>query len=75
MSADYNITISSEPLAAIQSLLKDSNYNKILVLVDNNTLKHCYPLIGDGLTAHETVTIPLVSHLNRLKPAQPSGAI
>lgn len=58
MSADYNITISSEPLAAIQSLLKDSDYNKILVLVDNNTLKHCYPLIGDGLSAHETVTIP-----------------
>ena len=58
MSAAYPIIISDEPVETIQSFLSDSNYNKILVLVDNKTLKHCYPLIGNGIPPHETVTIP-----------------
>ena len=58
MAIDRSIAITTEPIEVIKSFLEDGYYSRIMVIVDNNTLEHCYPLVNAGLPAHETITIP-----------------
>jgi 3-dehydroquinate synthase len=50
-----NILFSANPGQDLKEFVAQKNYSKIGVLVDENTLKHCYPLIRDYLPAHFTI--------------------
>ncbi len=55
---NYSIHLSdkfSGQTAFLQNLLK--NYSSIFVLVDENTLMHCYPIISQYLPEHTTIQI------------------
>ncbi len=41
----------------LPAFLMDKDYSKITVLVDNNTKKHCYPLVKEVLPKHKLITI------------------
>jgi 3-dehydroquinate synthase len=47
-----NILFSNEPAADLRKFLESKKYSKVSVLTDDNTLKHCYPHIQEGLTQH-----------------------
>ena len=42
--ADYNIYVGNDTWDTLNSQVKDGNYSKIIVILDNNTYKHCLPL-------------------------------
>ena len=48
-------------IAPIQESLKQfissASYSKVFVIADNNTKKHCYPLLKPALPAHKIITI------------------
>lgn len=54
-----NQSISIAPIAeSLTTFLASSKYSKVVVIADNNTKKHCYPLLKKSLPAHRLVTIP-----------------
>lgn len=52
-----NIEITNDVVTAINDFLSANPYQKIGVLVDNNTYIHCYPLISSSLPEHFVVNI------------------
>jgi 3-dehydroquinate synthase len=52
-----NLVFATEPGSPLQEFIKTKQYSKITVLTDENTQKHCYPLIEKVLPAHKTITI------------------
>jgi len=50
-----NILFSANPGQDLREFVAQKNYSRIGILVDENTLKHCYPLIADYLPAHFTI--------------------
>lgn len=52
-----NILFSSAPAADLKSFLDAKKYSKIAVLTDENTFRHCYPLVVPTLPAHEVITV------------------
>ncbi len=47
-----HIQISSTPGIAIAEFLASNKYSQIVVLTDNNTKEHCYPLLKSELPPH-----------------------
>lgn len=45
-------------LEQIQEILGEIRYSKLFVLVDEETEKHCYPLLKPLLKAHKVITVP-----------------
>jgi 3-dehydroquinate synthase len=41
----------------LPEFLKDKNYSKVMVLVDNNTKRHCYPLVKEFFPPHKLIKI------------------
>ena len=52
-----DIIYTSEAGAKVTEILNHGNYNKIAVLVDENTRKDCYPLITNHLSEHIVIEI------------------
>ena len=53
-----SVLISSDISRELKSFLAQKTYSKIVVLTDENTHRHCYPLISDALPAtHITIQI------------------
>ncbi len=52
-----NILLSKNPGIDLQSFLSKKKYTKAAVLLDENTKKHCYPLIKDFLPEHFCIEI------------------
>lgn len=52
-----NIRFTDDPRKDIAAFLAQKKYSKVLVLTDDNTQKHCYPLLGETLPPHEVITI------------------
>lgn len=50
-----NIVFSVNPSADLKAFLDQRKYSKIAVLTDENTFKHCYPLVKDGLPPHNVI--------------------
>jgi 3-dehydroquinate synthase len=52
-----NIFFSDNPAADLKNFVSSKNYSKVSILVDENTLRHCYPLIKNALPIHELIQI------------------
>lgn len=53
-----NIRFTTDPAGDLADFIPTRNYSKIVVLVDDNTRKHCYPLLEKKIPPHELVQIP-----------------
>lgn len=42
---------------SLVSFISSANYSKVFVIADNNTKKHCYPLIKAALPPHKIVSV------------------
>jgi 3-dehydroquinate synthase len=51
------ITIGSDALQQLKDLLLNRAFSKVAVLVDENTLVHCYPLVKPYLPEHHLIQI------------------
>lgn len=52
-----NIRFSDNPSADLKSFLDSRKYSKVAVLVDENTLRNCLPLIESGLPEHQLIVV------------------
>ncbi len=52
-----NISFSSNPVDDLKSFFTKKKYSKVAVLLDENTMNHCYAHIKDGLPDHETIVV------------------
>lgn len=52
-----NILFSRNPTADLLAFLSDKKYSKVALLMDENTKKHCYPLIEKDLPPHFCIEI------------------
>jgi 3-dehydroquinate synthase len=52
-----NIVITDYPGTDLLRFFKKENPSKVAVLVDENSLKHCYPIIQDSLPEHIIIEI------------------
>lgn len=55
---------------SLSHFFAQNTYSKVMVLVDNNTKKHCYPLVKDVLPAHKLITIKAGEHYKNLDTCQ-----
>jgi 3-dehydroquinate synthase len=54
-----NQSVIIAPVAeSLAQFLASSNYSKVIVIADNNTKRHCYPLIKKVLPKHKLIVIP-----------------
>ena len=51
------VMVSTDIVADLSAFFSKNHYSKIGVLADDNTFKHCYPLISAALPDHFTVRI------------------
>lgn len=52
-----NILFATHAPSDLQSFLQQKKYSQVAVLVDENTHKHCYPVIQPGLPAHSIIEV------------------
>jgi 3-dehydroquinate synthase len=52
-----NIFFSLNPATDLEQFLNTKNYSKLSVLTDENTLRHCYPLLKNALPTHELIQV------------------
>jgi 3-dehydroquinate synthase len=53
-----NLVFASDPAIPLREFLQTKKYSRVAVLTDENTLKHCYPLISSVLPEHKVISIP-----------------
>ncbi len=59
-----NQSVIIAPVAeSLVQFLASTNYSKVFVIADNNTKRHCYPLVKPALPKHKLITI---------KPGEPN---
>jgi 3-dehydroquinate synthase len=64
-----SVTISPITNSLAQFFIKNT-YSKVMVLVDNHTKKHCYPLLKDSLPTHKVITIKAGEYFKNLDTCQ-----
>ena len=52
-----NIRFTTDPVKTLCDFLKERKYSKAVVLLDEQSKTHCYPIL-QGLPVHETIVIP-----------------
>ena len=52
------VVIAADPAAELNAFLKTREYSKIGVITDENTRRHCYPLIEKGIPEHFSISVP-----------------
>jgi 3-dehydroquinate synthase len=52
-----NLKLTDNPGSYLNLFLQKGGYRKIAVLTDENTLKHCYPLVQPHLPEHAVITV------------------
>lgn len=52
-----NIRFTSDPVKTLCSFLEKGKYTKAIILLDEQTKTHCYPIL-QGLPPHEVIVIP-----------------
>ena len=55
---------------AIASYLSENSFSQVFVLVDENTEKHCLPVITDSLPKHQVITIPAGEEHKNIKSCE-----
>ena len=53
-----NILLTTAPQTELTAFIHKKKYSKIFVLTDENTHRHCYPLLQHTLPPHTCTTIP-----------------
>lgn len=53
-----NLVFATDPSIPLREFLQTKKYSRVSVLTDENTLKHCYPLIASALPEHKMISIP-----------------
>ncbi|MBL0743247.1 3-dehydroquinate synthase [Chryseolinea lacunae] len=53
-----NILFSHDPANDLATFLQKKKYSQVGVLVDENTRRHSYPLVKDGLPEHFVIEVP-----------------
>jgi 3-dehydroquinate synthase len=53
-----HIKITDNPGPFLRLFLQKWGYHKIMVLADDNTARHCYPLLQDTLPEHHLLKVP-----------------
>ena len=43
---------------SLRQFISSAHYSKVIVITDNNTKKHCYPLLKSALPAHKLISVP-----------------
>ena len=43
---------------SLSQFISSAHYSKVIVITDNNTKKHCYPLLKSALPAHKLISVP-----------------
>lgn len=67
MYKNLNQIIFTENAAGtLSEILKSKSYSKVAVLLDENTLKHCYPLVKGQLPDHSPIEIKSGEHHKNL---------
>src|SRR5690349_8469734 len=46
MTIPDNVQFTADPAGALKALFLSKNYSQIVVLTDENTRRHCYPLVS-----------------------------
>lgn len=54
----YPVHVGDDALQHLEKFIKAGNYSSVFVLSDENTNKHCYPLIENFLPEHSNMIIP-----------------
>jgi 3-dehydroquinate synthase len=57
MSLPENIQITSDIAGVIKDYFAHNNFSSVMVLVDENTKRHCFPLVEKVLPDHELIEI------------------
>ena len=57
MTIPDNVQFASDPAEALKAFFSARKYSQILVLTDENTKRHCYPLIAGTLSGVNTIDI------------------
>lgn len=57
--ANQNLIIGEDSISRLTAFLKEKNYSKCFVLMDENTEEHCFPFIETSLTTIQLKAIPL----------------
>jgi 3-dehydroquinate synthase len=65
-----NIVFSANPAAEIQTFLNSRKYSKVSVLADENTFRHCYPVVKPGLPAHDTIIVKAGEEFKNLRTCE-----
>ncbi len=53
-----NIRFTSDPAGDLTDFISKRNYSQVIVLVDDNTRKHCYSQLEGKLPGHELIQVP-----------------
>lgn len=57
MTVSENVQFATDPAAALTTLISEKKYSKVLVLADENTRRHCYPLIAHALPTSVVIEV------------------
>ncbi|MCC5932122.1 MAG: 3-dehydroquinate synthase [Cyclobacteriaceae bacterium] len=57
MSLPENIQITSDIAGVIKDYFAHNNFSSVMVLVDENTKRHCFPLVEKAMPDHELIEI------------------
>ena len=52
------VVIAADLVAELNAFLKNQGYSKIGVITDENTRRHCYPLIAKRIPEHFSISVP-----------------
>ncbi|HEY0652198.1 MAG TPA: 3-dehydroquinate synthase [Chryseosolibacter sp.] len=53
-----NLVFTIDPALSLKEFLQTKKYSRVTVLTDENTSKHCYPLLANAFPEHKIITIP-----------------
>lgn len=53
-----NLVFAADPSIPLREFFQKKKYSRVSVLTDENTVKHCYPLISSALPEHKMISIP-----------------
>jgi 3-dehydroquinate synthase len=70
MNIPSNIIFSNEVSSNLELFFNDYSYTRVAILVDENTKKHCYPIISRALPNHIIIEIQSGEEQKNLKTCQ-----
>ena len=70
--ADYNIYIGSDIWETVLEYVNKGNYSKVLVIADDNTAKHCLPIVTKNLPdlEYQLIKIPAGEQYKTIETCQ-----